>query len=309
MSYPTICPICRGKLAINSESYEINDLFAWWQRDGFPFSARVRSQYPQTGTTDLLTCVTCGFGIFYPTWVGTEDFYRELFQLGGPGYYARDTWEHREALQDLSACRNILDVGCGQGRFLERLKARGREGWGLELNPDAVRLAKNHGLLVENLPVEQFAADHQEMFDGVCLFQVLEHVSEPTEFINASLACLKTGGYLILSVPDMNGVLGKIRPLLTNVPPHHVSRWTADTLVFLGQQVNLALQTIKHEPVYDFLPRYLGEKCQIYLPQFLQTTKFWRSLLKVPGKVLRFVKPQGLASLGGHTVYAVYRKT
>ncbi len=309
MPRPVTCQICNSPLVSAAESYDFTQIFQWWQEKGHHFSATVLKQYPGAQRTALITCSRCGFGIFYPTMVGTGEFYQELSNSGQGTYYARDTWEHRQALLDLKECQKILEIGCGAGFFLEKLKDQGKEVQGLELNAAAAAYARSRGISVDQAPIEGFAAAHKESFDAVCLFQVLEHVARPLDFLGGALAALKPRGRLIVSVPNMAGILGQMDPMVTNVPPHHVSRWTPETLSCLAQHFQLKVAAIKYEPVYNFLPAYLEERLRhLGVPAWAQGNKIYRLILSLPGKSLRTLKPGGLRSFPGHTVYTVLLK-
>jgi SAM-dependent methyltransferase len=301
------CPLCHGDCQI-SESYSISRIFAWWGEQGHLFSPKVLDQYREFDCTDLLTCKNCGFGIFIPTIVGTGEFYRDLSGSGQGDYYSRETWEHQQALYDLTEYGSILEVGSGAGYFLERLKQQGKEVRGIELNAAAAAFARQREIPVEAISIEDFAVNHRDSFEAVCLFQVIEHVAAPVDFLRHAIACLKSGGLLILCVPNMMGILGKMDPMVTNVPPHHVTRWTPEALGLLTRHFPLKLIALKYEPVYNFLRAYFQERCRQYgMPEWALKL-IWRLGLSLPIKLVRRLKPKGFKSLQGHTVYALFRK-
>jgi hypothetical protein len=120
--------------------------------------------------------------------------------------------------------------------------------------------------------------------------------------------CLAPGGRLVVTVPNMAGILGKIHPLLSNVPPHHVSRWTPEALARLAQHFFLKITETKYEPSYNFMALLLRERLHSWgVPDFFFKPKVGSRLLSLPGKLLRVFKPEGLEGLKGHTVYVVLR--
>jgi hypothetical protein len=107
----------------------------------------------------------------------------------------------------------------------------------------------------------------------------------------------------------MAGILGKMAPLVSNVPPHHVSRWTPAALGRLSQRFQLAAAAWGYEPAYNLLPAYLQERFQARgVPAWIYRSKLWRFFQSLPLKLLRAFKPQGLKSLPGHTVYVILTK-
>jgi SAM-dependent methyltransferase len=301
------CPLCQGECH-TSESYSFSRIFAWWGEHGHSLSPEVLDQYRDVDQTTLFTCSTCGFGIFMPPVVGTDEFYQELSGAGLSSYYSRETWEHRQALNDLEEYGSILEVGSGAGYFLERLQQQGKEVQGVELNAAAAAFARQRQVPVAAAALEDFAPGHGDRFEAVCLFQVIEHVAAPLDFLGHALTCLKSGGRLILSVPNMAGILGRMDPLVTNVPPHHVTRWTPTALGLLPMHFPLELVALRYEPAYDFLRPYFQDRLQHGGVPAWAARQIWRLGLSLPVKLLRRAQPDGLQTLHGHTVYAIFRK-
>jgi SAM-dependent methyltransferase len=307
MAATLTCPLCHGDCH-TAESYSISRIFSWWGEHGHSLSQKVLDQYRDCDQTTLFSCGTCGFGIFMPTVVGTDEFYQELSGAGLGSYYSRETWEHRQALDDLKEYGSILEVGSGAGYFLERLQQQGKEIQGVELNAAAVACAQQRQIPVEAAALENFAADHRDRFEAVCLFQVIEHVAAPLDFLGYALTCLQSGGRLILSVPNMAGILGQMNPMVSNVPPHHVTRWTPAALGMLPRHFPLELVGLKYEPAYNFLRPYVQDRLRRGGVPEWAAKQIWRLGLSLPVKLLRRVKPDGFKSLPGHTVYALFRK-
>jgi len=96
----------------------------------------------------------------------------------------------------------VLEVGCGTGSFRKQMESS--TAWvidGADLNEPAVRScsAGRGRTLLYN--VEDEHAAMVGTYDGVLLFDVLEHVGDPQRFLKASLRHLKPGGWAIVNVP------------------------------------------------------------------------------------------------------------
>jgi 2-polyprenyl-3-methyl-5-hydroxy-6-metoxy-1,4-benzoquinol methylase len=125
----------------------------------------------------------------------------------------------------------LLDVGCGNGAFLVRMRAAGWSVAGIEPDPEARRHASAAGLRVEAGP-EIAEAFPGERFRAITLNHVLEHVHDPRAVLRACAQALDAGGSLWVAVPS-GGAAGIARfgahwyPL---DPPRHLVLFTPDAL-------------------------------------------------------------------------------
>lgn len=97
----------------------------------------------------------------------------------------------------------LLDVGCGGGRFLERMRYFGWKVTGLDLAADvARRVQQRTGIRVHagTLPHPDLTP---ESFDAVTLWHVLEHVPDPRGLLNCAADLLRPNGLLVIEVPNI----------------------------------------------------------------------------------------------------------
>ena len=99
----------------------------------------------------------------------------------------------------------VLDIGCGNGRFLQYLGAKGNfELHGIEREGNsALRTTRIAGiqLLIGSLKQDTYPSDY---FDAVTLFHVFEHIDNPAEILQIIQTILKPGGVLVMSFPNIN---------------------------------------------------------------------------------------------------------
>jgi len=213
----------------------------------------VSSFFSGMDTIELYRCNTTGFEFYWPLNLAGDDAYYQ--RLGSePWYYPSERWEHMEVIRQLKNER-VLEVGCGSGAFLKNSLSRtGCTMEALELNSESVRRLQSEGLHVSEIPVEDYAAQSAGQFDIVCSFQVLEHVSKPFEFLKAQIELLKSGGKLIIGVPNNDSFIGSNLHLsrILNEPPHHMGRWTLNSLQALERVFpELKLSEVKYEPMVN----------------------------------------------------------
>ncbi len=74
-----------------------------------------------------------------------------------------------------SGAKKVLDVGCGSGRFLERLKSEGFEGIGIDISEEMIRISINKGLNANLMNIY----DLVDKFDAVvCIADVLNYMDK-----------------------------------------------------------------------------------------------------------------------------------
>jgi 2-polyprenyl-3-methyl-5-hydroxy-6-metoxy-1,4-benzoquinol methylase len=101
----------------------------------------------------------------------------------------------------------VLDVGCGGGALGEAIRSRGYEVWGIEVHPEAVRLAADRldGVVAADLndlpKVRALLGDRR--FDALIFSDVLEHVYDPFTRLKEYLEFLKPGGRVLVSLPNV----------------------------------------------------------------------------------------------------------
>lgn len=96
-----------------------------------------------------------------------------------------------------------LDIGCGHGSFLLRVKEKGWKVSGLDLSPEAVARATSYGIDARRAMFKPGLFE-AESFDMVTAWYVLEHVREPMAFLKEIARILRPGGLLGLRVPNMD---------------------------------------------------------------------------------------------------------
>lgn len=149
---------------------------------------------------------------------------------------------------DLLAARSapgaLLDVGCGYGFFLARMRARGFATRGLEPSATGAAFARARlGLDVREalLEEEPFAP---ASFDVVTAFYVIEHVPEPLDFTRRARALLRPGGILLLRYPESRPVARLAPSVDVYDAPFHLSAFSPATIARLLERAGF--ERIEH---------------------------------------------------------------
>ena len=125
----------------------------------------------------------------------------------------------------------LLDVGCGSGELLVRMRSLGWRVEGVDFDPAAVAVARRKGLSVrEGSLREQNFPD--ACFDAVVMSHVIEHVHEPRELLIEVRRILKPSGRLVIATPNASSlghrILRDAWPFLD--PPRHLQIFTPRAL-------------------------------------------------------------------------------
>jgi SAM-dependent methyltransferase len=145
----------------------------------------------------------------------------------------------------------FLDVGCGQGWMLSRMKELGWKVFGVETDPVAAEIAKQRGLPVhvgslESACLPAASADH------IILSHVIEHLPDPLGTIKECLRILKPGGKLVVYTPNAGSLGLKIfgRNLYSIDTPRHFFMFSSGALSALMRQGGFNKIRSKTSPVY-----------------------------------------------------------
>ena len=101
--------------------------------------------------------------------------------------------------------KNILDVGCGGGILAEGLATKGAHVTGIDMADKGLGVAKLHlhesklNITYEKSSAEDYAGEHQGMFDVVTCMEMLEHVPDPGSVVRACSELVKPGGWVVFS--------------------------------------------------------------------------------------------------------------
>ena len=132
-----------------------------------------------------------------------NEAYAEFLAAWDEGFYAK----YADTLAPDRPGTRVLDVGCGVGQVVRRLKEAGFEACGVEVSEPNLAKARQAGLDCQfydgrHLP---FPDAH---FASVGALNVLEHVEEPEAFIAELVRVTAPGGRLVVSSPNFFRALG-----------------------------------------------------------------------------------------------------
>lgn len=130
-------------------------------------------------------------------------------------------------------CRDVLEVGCGPGHFLDAVRELGMRVEGV----DRARTAagpRARGHTIHDCWLQDLAPVAAR-FDAVAMWEVIEHVPDPKDMLVHARKWLRPGGFLALSTPSSSGLparaLGARFPMVC--PPDHLALFSRRGLTAL----------------------------------------------------------------------------
>lgn len=159
---------------------------------------------------------------------------------------------YRKAIQILQRLcpreSTILDVGCGDGRFMMLLEKAGFKPVGCDVASEPVHLLQRLGLRVYCGSVTDYPAGWEAPV-AVTVFEVLEHLPNPVGFLG-DIRKQFPKAVLIASVPSPLRPAAKFRrhePF--DYPPHHLLRWSLHALEIAFKRAGYQKIRFEHFPV------------------------------------------------------------
>jgi 2-polyprenyl-3-methyl-5-hydroxy-6-metoxy-1,4-benzoquinol methylase len=151
----------------------------------------------------------------------------------------------------------LMDVGCALGVFLSRALRRGWNVRGIEPSLWCVEKSKE----LFNVAVEQGTYKDllrsPGMFDVITLWDVLEHISDPTDALKACNMALRVGGVLAFSTVDAGSlyarVLGQRWPWLMKMHIHYFDRKTIHAYLCKAGFDVLEIRNYRHTISLEYL--------------------------------------------------------
>jgi len=216
------------------------------------------------GLFQLYYCRACGLRYTEPMEEAGPDFYQRSLlyaerqaPLETPA--PREDWRYQTALSGMNPFTHprLLDIGCGDGGFLEKARQLGFVVAGFDADSRAVDYAreKRHLSNVRRGDWRHLEANAGH-FDVATLFDVLEHVGRPLALLVELRSFLRPGGQVCITVPRFDRY-PRLFDREADFPPHHLTLWSPEA-------VKIVLQKAGFENVKLRFKALSGEDLQLH---------------------------------------------
>ncbi len=135
--------------------------------------------------------------------------------------YSSHTLLYRHLEAQGLAGKTVLELGVGDASLTQRLAEQGTVVDCIELNSSDARTAEKYARQVWNEALDFTRLDQvKERYDIVIAADILEHLLYPEEILSKLKACVKKGGLLLVSLPNVANVYVRLNLLLGRFPYH-----------------------------------------------------------------------------------------
>ena len=195
----------------------------------------------------------------------------------------------------------VLDIGCGNGEQLLRLRSIGWRCQGVEFNEKAVAICRQHDLDVYHGDLKS-AAFPSESFDFVTANHLIEHVPDPHGLMSEIARVTKPGGAVLIRTPNSQSI-GRSwfgRDWFANEVPRHLMLYSSRNLQLLADRYGLQLEKIATPVKPKLLLRSLDYRLgNTGKPMEKRMLMKWLSIFYIP-----------IASLNGRgdELFALFKK-
>lgn len=184
----------------------------------------------------IVECCNCGLVQLYPQW--TEEDLNSLYEK----YSLKKDFEGQKIPKTITSYLpkyikkkdTILEIGCGRGDNVKRLREMGYMVIGIDRDP-TVQVPD----VIFNCEFERF--DVHQKFDFIYGIHILEHISDPIIFLNKMVNYLKDNGEFILEIPSVEDPLLKLYNSKAYEQfvwyPYHIYFYSEKTIRYLMDKV------------------------------------------------------------------------
>jgi 2-polyprenyl-3-methyl-5-hydroxy-6-metoxy-1,4-benzoquinol methylase len=166
--------------------------------------------------------------------------------LGDRSAIHRNAGRKLSRLARLTAGRELLDIGCATGFFLEKARAEGWSVRGLEVSQYASEYARhNLGLEVQTGSIVSLPTGLPKV-DVVTMWDTIEHLDRPDLALQNIRRLLRPDGVLVFSTGDYDSVLRRVTGKRWRLfaDPTHNFFFTKDTLRRMLEQAGYQILSI-----------------------------------------------------------------
>jgi 2-polyprenyl-3-methyl-5-hydroxy-6-metoxy-1,4-benzoquinol methylase len=198
-----------------------------------------------------------------------EYFEGDKLEAGGYGQYtAQAGWRLEKSARQVREMRaatglesgRVLDIGSGYGFFRVALAEAGYEHDGLEISDFARKVAEeSYGFASFGGTLDDNWQDWAERYDAITLFDLIEHLEDPDEFMRQVASCLRPGGVVGIKTPNVDCAEAEVfGPHYHSLKREHLAFFSPDSLTACA--ATAGLEPVDVATISHLLVGFVGEE-------------------------------------------------
>ena len=209
----------------------------------------------------------------YPTssldWHKNEsEFYTRIYNSG------------LDMIQSSKGSGSLLDIGCSSGLFLSIASQRGFTCYGVEPNSMESSYAIDQGINILGKTVSDISRNQR--FDVITMWDVLEHIDSPSDFIFTLKKYLNPGGIVFVQIPTCDSIAARIMRDKCNMFDgiEHLTLFSKKSLDLCFSNSGFSSASAKSVISDSFaIKNYLSYESDPYLPSNPHSESFLHDLI------------------------------
>lgn len=181
-------------------------------------------------------------------------------------------------VRDLSG-KIILNLGCGNGDFLDREFLIKNKLIGIDISMNSLKNAVKSGYITVLADAETGLPLKDASMDVVIASEVIEHIVNTDLFLFEINRVLKKDGLLFLTTPNINTILSYIMMIFLDMPPYrsarykspHVKDFTKKTLIIALTNNGFTVRKIEGSAIFIPYAGYFLKKTCGLIPMLGET--------------------------------------
>lgn len=221
---------------------------------------------------NLVRCDNCGMVSVWP--LPTEDFLRDFYSINYHGKvkdgiveWENPTEVNKQIIEDcIVKLRYVeryagyhqkgrfLDIGCGHGFCIYAAQSLGYDAVGVDIDTEAIDFGRSRlkvDIIKESIDSLDTVLPHGS-FDVITAWTVLEHLSMPSNCCQQVYTLLKHGGVFAGAVPNIGGILARMRGARWHlmIPPEHLQYFNTLSMKRMLAEAGLVPVFVGTVPLY-----------------------------------------------------------
>ena len=205
---------------------------------------------------NIVECKKCGLVYMTPRDKDINSLYEEVEDT----YYFSSKDDRVETferdLKELESVRNsnkktgkkIMDIGCNYGFFLDVAEEKGWNVYGCELSKKQFEFASKNHKNVFNCELKKCPLK-PNFFDVMTLYDVIEHVPNPSSLLKDCNSLLKKGGIVAVCTPNVSSSIAKFMgKYWLQYARMHIYYFTLKTLKKMLNKNGFRILAVKRHP-------------------------------------------------------------